>query len=191
MWVRKTNNICADVTSQLCRKCSPVIKYKNPTYFSLFVFCFLSSCFIISCPHLAKFDPIPARQEGIQATLEIQCSSLLSPNCKAFCLFVQILWILCYYWHPHLIYYGLVNNISPLMDEKQRSRFEFSDRWKCAYSRIRLINGSSVWVEAPRVLSGNVYCLETISKSWSSVAFDRGPQKSIIESKIQIHGSTS
>lgn len=134
-----------------------LIKYNsNQTYFSLFVLCSLPQHFIISCPHLAEFDPIPALyQKGFSTwnltvqqfiRSKLKCILFVCPNVADNLLLLPS--------SPHL----LCPSQQYLSITGWRVAFSVGAtpaNEKCAYSRMRLVNGSSVcvWVSVCRSLT--------------------------------------
>lgn len=108
-----------------------LIKYNsNRAYFSLFVLCSLPHYFIISCPHLAEFDPIPALYQKGFNTWNLTVQQFIRSKLKCIYLFVQTWQITCYCCLAHPIYCALVNNICPLLGEEWHSRLELHRQMK-------------------------------------------------------------
>lgn len=111
------------------------------------MFCFQSPHFIISCPHLAKFDLIPALHlKGFRRHLKHNSATVFSAYSKLKCIL-----FVCPNVMDNLV---LPASSPPLLCPSQQYlsiigwRAAFSiwstpANGKCAYSRIRLINGRS------------------------------------------------
>lgn len=155
------------------------------------MFHFQTAYFIISCPHLAKFDLIPGLYlKGSRRHLRYRAAVTLL-NRNTFDLFVQNCSITGFFTSSVL---PLVNSICPLLVEEWHSQFEVVWQMKNVHTAEW---GSLMEQECVSACGSRTKCsfrrcffLEMISESWSLETFDRRAEENVTHYWIhmQIHG---